>query len=64
MTSLAVAHLFQIMIAYRSSKQSITGQTPNMPSPPSSPALPSPPLPQQQQQQQHLQIRKNKNKKF
>jgi hypothetical protein len=34
MTSLPVAHLSQIMMAYRSSKESSTDQTPNMPRPP------------------------------
>ena len=32
-TSLPVAHLSQIMMVYRSSKQSSTDQTPNMPPP-------------------------------
>jgi hypothetical protein len=37
MTSLPVAHLSQIMMAYRSSKQSSTDQTPNVPPPPPPP---------------------------
>ena len=40
-TSLPVAHLFQIMMVYRSSNQSSTDQIPNMPPPP-----PPPPPPQ------------------
>ena len=39
-TSLPVAHLSQIMMVYRSSKQSSTDQTPNMPPPPPPPPLP------------------------
>ena len=37
MTSLPGAHLSQIMMAYRSSKQSSTDQTPNIPPPPPPP---------------------------
>ena len=48
-TSLPVAHLSQIMMVYRSSKQSSTDHAPNMLPPPSPPPPPPPPLPQYSQ---------------
>ena len=45
-TSLPVAHLSQIIMGYRSSKQSSNDQTPNMPPPtPPPPPPPPPPMP-------------------
>ena len=63
-TSPTVAHLSQIIMAYRSSKKSTNDQTPSIPPPPPPPPPLPPPLYSQSNDEEHYYILKTKNSFF